>query len=88
MNTIHTCHRLAKTAGLQTAPWLAGLLAATCIVAPSFAREDRAQIEARLAQERAACLAGQSQQDTKTCLQEVKGARIESRRGEIGRAHV
>ncbi len=81
MNNIHTIHRLAQAASLQAAPWLTGLLVATCITAPSFAREDVAQTKARLAQERAACLAGKSHQDTKTCLQEVKGADIESRRG-------
>lgn len=73
--------RSAMKACLQTSPWLMGLLAATCIAAPADDREGRGQVEARLAQERAACVAGQSNQDTKTCLQEIRGARIEARRG-------
>lgn len=78
MNTIL---RLTQTTLRHTALWLAGLLATTCIAAPSVSRAEWAQIEARLTQERAVCVEGRSHQDTKTCLQEVRGAQIEARRG-------
>ena len=65
----------------RPAPRLAGLLAALCIALPAQAQQARAQQETRLQQERAACLSGQSHQDTQTCLKEVHGARIEARRG-------
>jgi hypothetical protein len=76
-----TFDRPHRTARLRTTTWLAGLLAVTCLVAPAQAQETRAQHESRLVRERAACLSGQSHQDTQTCLQEVRAARAEARRG-------
>ncbi len=73
-------HRLT-TSRWQPTTALLGLLAAACMVAPAHATETSRQVEARLERERAACVSGQSQQDTKTCLQEVRGARAEARRG-------
>jgi len=51
------------------------------MAAPSDTRESMEELEARLTQERAACISGQLHQDTKACLQEVRAARAEARRG-------
>jgi hypothetical protein len=76
-----------STAALVTAG--AVLSAVMMVAAPAFAATGAAKAsgaqaaDANYNKERAACLAGQSGQDQKTCLKEAAAAREEARRGTL-----
>lgn len=71
-----------STAALVTAG--AVLSAVMMVAAPAFAATGSANTaEANYNKERAACLAGRTGQDQKTCLKEAAAAREEARRGTL-----